>query len=84
MELLKTYTFKIVVEPDEDRWFAYCPVLEEKGGATWGYTKEEALKNIEEVVKMVVESLIAHGDPVPEEPSDQVQVFSEPRVAVTV
>ena len=83
-ETLKTYTFKVVVEPDEDRWHAYCPALVRQGGATWGYTKAEALKNIDEVVKMVVESLIEHGDPVPEEPSDQVYVFSEPRVAVTV
>lgn len=82
METIKTYTFKVVVEPDEDRWHAYCPVLVAQGGATWGYTKEEALKNIEEVVKMVVESLVEHGEPIPEEPGDQVQVFGEARVAV--
>jgi hypothetical protein len=28
---MKTYLFRLVVEPDEDRWVAYCPVLEEKG-----------------------------------------------------
>jgi predicted RNase H-like HicB family nuclease len=49
-----------------------------------GYTKEEALTNIAEVVQMVVESLQEHGEPIPEEPDDQVQVFGEPRVAVTV
>jgi hypothetical protein len=38
-EHLTTYTFRIVVEPDEDRWRAYCPEL-----ATWGYTNEEALQ----------------------------------------
>jgi len=84
MELLKTYTFKVVVERDEDRWHAYCPALVAKGGATWGNTKEEALRNIDEVVKMVVESLVEHGEPIPSEPSDEVQVFGEPRVAVTV
>ena len=83
-EALKTYAFKVIVEPDEDRWHAYCPALVQQGGATWGYTEEEALRNIEEVVKMVVESLVEHGEPVPEEPSDQVQVFAEARVAVTV
>lgn len=81
---MKTYTFKVVVEPDEDRWHAYCPALIEKGGATWGYTREEALKNIEEVVKMVVESLLEHGEPIPEQPSDHVEVSVEPKVAVTV
>jgi hypothetical protein len=32
---LTTYTFEIVVEPDEDRWHAYCPALVERGLATW-------------------------------------------------
>jgi predicted RNase H-like HicB family nuclease len=73
-----------VVEPDEDRWHAYAPALVSQGGATWGYTREEALANIADVVQMVVESLVEHGDPIPEEPQDQLQVFSEPRVAVTV
>ena len=80
----RTYSFKVVIEPDEDRWHAYCPALVAQGGATWGTTREEALKHIEEVVKMVVESLVAHGEPVPDRPSDQVHVFPEARVAVTV
>jgi predicted RNase H-like HicB family nuclease len=68
----------------EDAWHAYCPALVSQGGATWGATKEEALKHIEEVVKMVVESLIEHGEPVPETPAGEVQVSTEPRVAVTI
>jgi predicted RNase H-like HicB family nuclease len=81
---MKTYTFHVVVEPDEDRWYAECPVLVRQGAATWGYTRDEAIRNIEEVVRMVVASLIAHGEPIPEGPSDQVQVPVDPRVAVTV
>ena len=81
---MKTYVFRVVVEPDEDCWFAYCPVLEEKGGATWGCTKEEALRNIREVVEMTIESLIEHGEPVPEEPEAEVRISPEPLVAVTV
>ncbi|MGH9659667.1 MAG: type II toxin-antitoxin system HicB family antitoxin [Bryobacteraceae bacterium] len=80
----ETYSFKVVVEPDEDRWHAYCPALVQQGAATWGNTQEEALKNIEEVVKLVVESLIEHGETVPEHPPDQVRVSSAPEVAVTV
>jgi predicted RNase H-like HicB family nuclease len=80
---VKTYLFRVVVEPDEDRWVAYCPLLEEKGAATWGYTKEEALKNIREVVEMTMESMIEHKEPIPEEPGSEVQVFSEAKVAVT-
>jgi predicted RNase H-like HicB family nuclease len=78
-ERVKTYTFKVVVEPDEDRWFAYCPALEEKGR---GYTKEEALKNIQEVIQMVVAALIEDGEPIPLEPPDAVQVSDEPAISV--
>ncbi|MFH1187749.1 MAG: type II toxin-antitoxin system HicB family antitoxin [bacterium] len=81
---VKTYDFKIIVEPDEDRWHAYCPALKKHGVATWGYTKEEALKNIQEVAQMVVEELVEDGEYIPEEPKDEVQVFLEPRVAITV
>jgi predicted RNase H-like HicB family nuclease len=78
---MKTYAFPVVVEPDEDRWFAYCPPLLEQGGSTWGHTRQEALENIEEVVKLVVESLVEHGEPVPE---GNVAQTPEPLVAVTL
>ena len=71
---MRTYIFKVMVEPDEDRWHAYCPVLEDKGGATWGYSKEEALKNIREVVEMIIEELIEDGGSIPEAPEEEVQV----------
>ena len=83
-EEIKTYVFRIVVEPDEYRWVAYCPVLKDKGGATWGYTKEEALKNIREVIEMTIESMVEHGEKIPVEPKEEVKVFSEPSVAVTL
>jgi len=83
-EELRTYVFKIIVEPDEDRWVAYCPILKDKGGATWGYTRMEALKNIGEVIRMTVESMIEHGEQIPEKPEEEVRVFYEPSVAVTV
>jgi predicted RNase H-like HicB family nuclease len=77
---VKTYVFHVVVEPDEDRWHAYCPALEHLGAATWGTTREEALKHINEVVEMVVKESIEDGEPVPED----VQVSAEPLVSVTV
>ena len=55
---MKTYTFRVVVEPDENRWSAYCPTLEKYAAATWDYTREAALKNIQEVVQMVLEELL--------------------------
>ena len=80
---MKTYVFRVVVEPDEDRWSAVCPVLESQGAATWGDTWAEALKNIQEVLQMTLESMADHGESIPEEPKE-VQVFPEERVAVTL
>jgi len=82
---MKTYILKVLIEEDQFEdgrmaYHAYCPTL--KGASTWGYTKEEALKNIREVVEMTIESMIDHGEPIPEEP--EIQVSSEPRVAITV
>jgi predicted RNA binding protein YcfA (HicA-like mRNA interferase family)/predicted RNase H-like HicB family nuclease len=87
---MKTYNFRVVIEPDEDfdgnpnGWRAYCPLLEQQGASTWGGTESEALTNINDVVRMVVESMLEHGERIPEEPSDQVEVTVEPRVAITV
>ncbi len=79
----KTYLFRVVIEPDEDRWAAYCPSLVRQGASTWDDTPEEALRNIQEVLQMTLESIQEHGETLPNELSD-VQVFVEPRVAVTL
>ncbi len=81
---MKTYTFKVVVEPDEDRWHAYCPALQQYAAATWGRTREEALQHINEVVQMVIDELREDNIPIPVGPKDEVEVFSGERVAVTV
>lgn len=80
---MKTYTFKVILEPDEDAWSAFCPALIKQGAATWGRTKEEALKHIQEVVYLVVESMIEHGEKIPES-GPGVEVRDEPIVTVTV
>jgi predicted RNase H-like HicB family nuclease len=80
---MKTYTFAVVVEPDDERWHAYCPVLEDRGASTWGYTREEALKHIDEVVQLVVDSMVEHGEPLPDEPANGGQLTVEPRVTVS-
>jgi predicted RNase H-like HicB family nuclease len=90
---MRTYSFKVVLEPDEDAqgnpaWFACCPALESIGGAASGRTKEEALRRVSEVVRMIVQELIEEGKPLPEGPHDSVEVVEvsqqEPRIAVTV
>lgn len=77
---VRSYIFHIVVEPDEDVWRAYIPELEDKGAATWGHTKDEALRNIQEVAQMVIEELVEDGQPIPE----GITVSDETVVAVTV
>jgi predicted RNase H-like HicB family nuclease len=62
---MKSYVFRVVLEPDEEAWRAYIPDLEAKGGATWGKTREEALRNIQEVAQMVIESMLEDGEPLP-------------------
>ena len=77
---MKSYTFPIEIEPDEDRWFARVPDLESQGAATWGHTKEEALRNIQEVAQMVIESLLEDGKPLPE----SVRESNEPTISINV
>jgi predicted RNase H-like HicB family nuclease len=77
---MKTYTYRVIVEPDGDAWHAYCPALKHLGAATWGKTQEEALKHIHEVVQMVLQELREDGEAIPED----VKVSTEPLVSVTV
>lgn len=90
---MKTYSFKVILEPDEDAqgnpaWYAYCPALESVGGATSGRTQEEALRNINEVVRMIVQEFIEEGKSLPEGPEDSVEIEEvspeKPRIAVTL
>jgi predicted RNase H-like HicB family nuclease len=75
-----SYIFPVVLEPDEDVWRAYVPELEAKGAATWGRTRDEAMKNIQEVAQMVIEEMLEDGEPIPA----SVTVSEKPVVAVTV
>jgi predicted RNase H-like HicB family nuclease len=90
---MKTYIFKVVVEPDEDAqgnpaWHAYCPALERVGAATSGETRQEALSKINELVHMIVQEFTEEGKPLPDGPEGSVKVEEvpqdEPRIAVTV
>jgi predicted RNase H-like HicB family nuclease len=82
--IMKTYTFKVVVEPDEGGYHAYCPALRHLGAVTQGATEAEALANINEVVQMIMDELHEEGAPLPEASTDDIEVFDGTRVAVTV
>ena len=64
----RTYRFHVEMEPDENVWFVRCPALESYGAATWGETKEQARKHIQEVLSMVLETMVEQGIPIPEDP----------------
>ncbi len=81
---MKTYNFQVVIEPDEDRWIAYCPVLEKYAAATWGYSKEEARRHIYEVIGMVIQELVEDKEAIPDDPVVDGSVFSDSRVEITV
>lgn len=77
---MKSYVFRVVLEPDDGAWRASVPELEAKGASTWGKTREEALRNIQDVVQMVLEEIIEDGEEVP----TALAVANEPAVAVNV
>lgn len=63
---MQFYTFEIVVEkePEDEGYVAYSPTL--PGCFSSGKTIEEARRNIREAVQQHIESLLAHGQPVPQ------------------
>ena len=75
---MKTYLFKVVMEPDEEGWHIYYPPWASIGASTWGYTRDEALYYIKEVLEMIIEEFEEEGTPLPpmelEEPADTVPV----------
>ena len=79
---MKTYTFKVVVEPDEGGYHAYCPALRRYGAVTQGATGEEAIRNIHEVVQMIMDELRQDNVPLPAVESDEVEVFEVERYEI--
>ena len=54
---------KVVVEPDGDRFHAYTPDF--RGLHVDGDTVDDALENASEAVLVYLNSITAHGDPLP-------------------
>jgi predicted RNase H-like HicB family nuclease len=56
--------YRVLIEPDEDGVFvAEVPSL--PGCVSQGQTRAEALENVREAIAAYLESLEAHGEPVP-------------------
>ncbi|MGH7334548.1 MAG: type II toxin-antitoxin system HicB family antitoxin [Candidatus Rokuibacteriota bacterium] len=62
---MRFFTFEILIEreADDEGYSAYSPTL--PGCFSNGKTIEEAKRNIREAIRQHVESLLAHGQPVP-------------------
>ena len=101
---MKTYAFEVVIEEDEwldERikdpvWRAYIPALVHQGASSWGYTQKEALKNLQDAVDLLIESLLEHGEEgilesivqqekeSASESCSYIQVSDVPLIAVTI
>ena len=57
--------FTIVIEPDEDQFHAFVPML--PGCHSFGRTIEEARAHIAEAIELHVEGLLEDGEEVPVE-----------------
>jgi predicted RNase H-like HicB family nuclease len=63
--------FRGLIEQDEDGAFvAIAPSL--PGCASQGNTRQEALENTREAIAAYIESLEAHGDPIPPSIGEEV------------
>ena len=60
---MKNYKISVVVEKDEDGYYAYCPELQ--GCYSQGETYEEAIENIRDAIKLHIEDRIERGEEIP-------------------
>ena len=65
MRVKKTYALSVDFEQEEDgSWSVDIPLL--GVCAAWGFTKGEALENLQDLTQGYFEVLLEHGDPLPE------------------
>ena len=63
--------YRVLIEQDEDGVFvAEVPSL--PGCISQGATRQEALSGIREAITLYLESLAAHGDPIPPPVSEEI------------
>jgi predicted RNase H-like HicB family nuclease len=68
--------YRVLIEPDEDGVFvATVPSL--PGCISQGATRDEAVLNVREAIRAYLESLEAHGEPVPPSISEEIVEVDE-------
>jgi predicted RNase H-like HicB family nuclease len=63
IEDMRTFTFPVIIEKDEDGFFAECPALD--GCFTQGDTYEEALDHIKEAIQLCLEVMEIEHEEIP-------------------
>ena len=63
---MRYFTFEIVIEkePEDEGYLAFSPTL--PGCFSNGKTIEQAKRNMREAIQQHLESLLEHGDPIPQ------------------
>ena len=62
---MKSYTYRVILEPDEGGYHAYVPAL--RGCHTWGKTIVAAQKNIREAMTLYLECMKDKRERIPQE-----------------
>jgi len=77
---MRYFTFEIVIEKEQDDegYLAFSPTL--PGCFSNGQTIEQAKRNMREAIQQHLESLLEHGDPIPQ--NEQLVHVEELTVAV--
>ncbi len=63
--------YRIIIEQDEDGVFV-TEVPSLPGCVSQGKTRKEAILNIREAIELYLESLAAHGEPIPPSISEEI------------
>ena len=74
---MKNYRFSVIVEKDEEGYYAFCPELQ--GCYTQGDTYEQVIANIKDAIKLHVEDRLANNEPIA---TSEMVSFSSLEVAV--
>ena len=61
---MKPYRFSVVIEKDDEGFFAWCPELQ--GCYTQGATYEEAVEALRDIVRLHVEDRLANHESIPQ------------------
>ncbi len=80
---MSSVKFRVLIAQDEDGVFvAEVPAL--PGCISQGSTRKEALANSQEAIELYIESLEAHGDPIPPAITEEiVEIDLNPKKTAT-